>query len=139
MGTTEGAVGSGGTGGTGGGRSSDTEVARALRELRTEQTQLRLKVEGAMKEGGPITKLANELMEVRRDFTTLVPEMNGSIERLRREMHPVSRVEKMVLVVGAVVICNLALRLISGTLESPLRHGTSAKGLLQGISYLLTP
>lgn len=128
------ASGSGGTG-----TPRDEGIAEALRALQKEQERLREKVEGAMKEGGPITMLANELLTIRTDIEKTVPAIEKSIEALRRSVHPVSKIEKMALVVGVVVITNLALRLISGTLESPFRHGTGARGILQGVSYLLTP
>lgn len=113
-------------------------VLKALNGLRTEQQKLRGSIEAVMKEGGPITKLANEMLELRKEIGQTGPIINARMDTLERKVHPVSRVEKAVLVVGAVAITNLALRLLSGATAPPQR-GAAAPSLLEQLSYLVAP
>lgn len=114
-------------------------VVAALNNLRDEQAKLRVKIEGAFKEGGAITKLTNGLLEVQREMGEAGPKIEKRFDVLEAKVHPVSKVEKAVLIFGAVAITNLCLRLISGTSALPVQHGVSTRSVLETLSYLVSP
>lgn len=114
-------------------------IVAALSDLRDEQAKLRAKVEGAFKEGGAITKLTNGLIDVQRQVGEAGPKIEKRLEALDAKVHPVSKVEKAVLIFGAVAITNLCLRLISGTSTLPMQHGVSTRSVLETLSYLVSP
>jgi len=82
------------------GPPKEQNVAEALRDLKDEQAHLREKVELVMKEGGTLAKLADAVLGLRGEVAKTVP----ALEDLRRSVTPMGRIEKVVLLVGALFL-----------------------------------
>jgi hypothetical protein len=110
-----------------------------LTDLRDGQKKLTERLDGIVKEGGTITTLTNVVLKVGQDVSDTKSSIDKRIDVLEGKVHPVGRVEKAVLVIGAVAITNLALRLISGGLQAPQQQVGSWRSALQTFAYYMSP
>lgn len=111
-----------------------------LSDLREGQKKLHERLDGMVKEGGTLTTFTNAVLKVGQDVSDTKTAIDKRIDVLERKVHPVGRVEKAVLVVGAVAITNLALRLISGGMAAPTQQGGSTlRSALQTFAYYVSP
>jgi len=86
-------------------------ILQAIKRLEANQNDLRFRFETMVNKGGAFSKLSNEVLEVTAEVRKALPAIESRLTALDRSTRPARPVERVLLVVGAVVVTNVLLGL----------------------------